>query len=579
MLLVASETELSPTCRVWGTGGWLPPEEREALDWLTLGRLLGWSVGVTRWTKSGLEAGLPGGSRWVILACDPDCVGEELMALLASILAAEPILVIVRAGAAGTSLARLAGAARRPERVSGRSLRWLGPGPQRRWLCRKPLDASSLEASEATLTWANLEGAPLIVARSVGRGVVATLGFHPSRGRDADGMVTALLRHLLIWGAAAPVAWLDLEASLVLRMDDGGGAQNVHLRSWSYPKLGEAEWTAIGADLKRRNGRMSIGYIAGWVDDGDAGRGALEVAGRMPHRVPGQVYPSPLVKYQDRAGHGPGTLHDYEAEFRGIQALRAAGLGDVELHGYTHMHPDAASWAEAPDRYEAEAWYRELGRGVEATIAARPPNEHPLALGIAAFRRHFGARPTTLIAPGDQWTNDALERALDLGLHLVSSYYLALRDAERFCWTTHVCAPYLDEANPAWFDAGLPVVGYFHDRDVVLEGVGWISKCLDRWQAAGAQKLLDFRELAAVLGGRYHLDLRHGEPCLTVTRESGPPLVRPVSIGIRIRGEPAPPKLSMLLDGRTLVAKVDPVGDGLGRVTLPIQPAAGDVVS
>ena len=93
-----------------------------------------------------------------------------------------------------------------------------------------------------------------------------------------------------------------------------------------------------------RNGRISVGYVSGWVDSGDVTRGRVKVAGRVPRRVPGQVYPSPLVQYQDLTGYAPGTLYDYEAEFRGIQALRAAGLGDVELHGHTHMHPDSASW-------------------------------------------------------------------------------------------------------------------------------------------------------------------------------------------------------------------------------------------
>src|SRR5438034_1177388 len=135
MLLVASDTELPPAERVWGTGGWLPPAAREALDWLTLARLCGWAVTVTRRNAP------------------------------------------------------------------------------------------------------RLDGATGIAARPVGRGAVATLGFHPSEARDQDGAGTALVRHLLIWGAGAPVAWHELEGSLVLRMDDPGGAQNVHLRGWTYAKL------------------------------------------------------------------------------------------------------------------------------------------------------------------------------------------------------------------------------------------------------------------------------------------------------------------------------------------------------
>jgi hypothetical protein len=84
MLLVTSEVELPPAHRVWGTGGWLPPEQREALDWLTLLRFLGWSVTVTRWTSAGLDRGLLDGSLCIVLACNPDGLGEELVAPLTS---------------------------------------------------------------------------------------------------------------------------------------------------------------------------------------------------------------------------------------------------------------------------------------------------------------------------------------------------------------------------------------------------------------------------------------------------------------------------------------------------------------
>ena len=575
LLLVASKTELPASHRVCGTGGWLPPEEREALDWLTLSRFVGWGATVTRWTNSGLDKGLMGGSRCIVLACDPDGLGEELVALLGSRLATEPILVVARAGAAGGALTRLAGAAHRPDRVTGRALCWIGPGLERRWHCRKPLEASALELSGETATWATLEGAPLIVARRVGHGVIITLGFHPSQARDVDGSTTALLKHLLIYSSAAPVAWLDLEGTLVLRMDDPGGAQNVFSRRWSYPKLGEAEWAAIGAELRRREGRLSVCYVAGWVDDGDALRGTLEVGDHQRPRVPGKVYPSPLVKYRDHAGHAPGTLHDYEAEFRGIQLLRMAGLGDVELHGYTHMHPDTNAWAKAPDRYDgspATSWYRELGRAAQAILAARPPEQHPLALGMAALRQYFNVSPTTLICPGDVWTPNVPERALDLGLQMMSSYYLAIRDGARFCWTQHVCAPYLDRPEAAWFDAGLPIVCYFHDYELALEGVHWMSQWLDRWQEAGARKFMDFRELAAAIGRRLSLDEDDAALYLRVTSEGAPALVRPLTVFIHVPGRLLPTQISVLHNDRPLSLPVYPSGEGFGRVILPCSP-------
>src|SRR5262249_8331846 len=157
------------------------------------------------------------------------------------------------------------------------------------------LEMDRLELSSDTAAWATLDDAPTIVARRVGRGTVATLGFHPSEARDADGTVTALLRHVLIRGAGAPVAWHDLAGPLIVRMDDTGGAQNVPLESWTYPKLGEPAWAHVGAELARRKGRVSIGYVPGWVDDGDPARGTLQISGQRVERVPGRVHPSPLV--------------------------------------------------------------------------------------------------------------------------------------------------------------------------------------------------------------------------------------------------------------------------------------------
>jgi hypothetical protein len=577
MLVIAADTELRPADRIWGYGGWLPPEERppewrEALDWLTLGRICGWDVAVRRRTATGLDGSIPEGVRWIIVACDPDALGEAVVAGLAARLETEPVLLIARAATAGSPVGRLAGIARADRSVAGQDLCWQGPGPQRRWYCRAPLEAGALDLQEnrGVAAWATLEGAPLIAARRIGRGTVVTLGLHPSAARDADGSATALLRQLLVWGATTPTAWLDLEGCLVLRMDDPGGSQNVHYKDWLYPKIAEAAWTDLAADLKRRKGRLSIGYVAGWVDDGDSRRGKLEVANRQVERVAGAIYPSPQVKYQDLDGDAPGTLHDYESEYRGIQALRVAGLGDVELHGYTHLHPDTAVWAAAADRYEATSWYRELGHGATATIAARAPEEHPLALGMAAIRRHFGITPTTLICPGDQWTDAVIERALALGLQLVSCYHVALRHGERFCWTSYIRAPYLDDPQPAQFDAGLPVVGYFHDREPALEGVSWVSRWLDRWQEAGAKRLLDFRELAAALGLRLRLDTDRRGLRLTITGIPGaPPLVRPLPVNICLPARPAPSHLTVSLEGEEIALPIHPWAEGVGQVYVP----------
>jgi hypothetical protein len=67
VLLIASDLELPSNRRVWGTGGWMKPEEREALDWLILCRLLGWRVRILHPADCDFDAVLSRASGWVIL--------------------------------------------------------------------------------------------------------------------------------------------------------------------------------------------------------------------------------------------------------------------------------------------------------------------------------------------------------------------------------------------------------------------------------------------------------------------------------------------------------------------------------
>jgi hypothetical protein len=310
---------------------------------------------------------------------------------------------------------------------------------------------------------------------------------------------------MLIRESPAPVAWVDFEHTLALRMDDPGAAQNVHLESWRYRQLDGPAWAAIGAELEARAARLSVGYVGGWVDDGDATRGTLTVGGRAVERQPGRVHPSPQVIYESPGDAPLAGMHDYAGQYRALCSLQARMVVGIELHGFTHMHPDSQAWAAAPDRYEDVGWYRELGARALPFLAALPPESHPLVVGMKELQRHFGERPSTLICPGDQWTHEAFDVALSLGLAAVSSYYYAFRHDGRFCWAQHVCAPYLDEADGRWFDSGLPVVGYFHDADVALHGIDWLTDSLDAWSAAGARRFVTLRELAAA--SQVHIDV------------------------------------------------------------------------
>src|SRR5262249_10232898 len=140
--------------------------------------------------------------------------------------------------------------------------------------------------------------------------------------------------------------------------------------------------------------------------------------------------------------------------------------------------------------------------------------------------------------------------------------------------TQHVCAPYLDEEDALWFDGGLPVVGYFHDRDLAVHGPSWLGACLDRWRDAGARRLLDFRELAGIVGRCLTLEEDTNGARLLCAGEGAPQLVRPLTIGLRWPGKRRPARVHARLDGEESSLAVEGLPGGLARVVLP-EPAQG----
>ena len=487
--LIADADELPPAARVWGRENRvLPAAEREALCWLTLGRLLGWDVEVAY--DVGELADAP------IVIAARDLTDEESEALEAR--AEAGALVITRAAPG-------------EERTVSGALRWSGPGEARDWEVwpevsvrgSDPKDpAASKRRDRSGLTpWAWLGDTPLVVARPVGRGHVATLTAHPAELADAAPSGTGLLKHLLTQAAPAPLAWLDLEGWVIVRLDDPGSSSSVHLDDWAHRGLRPEEWAAVTDSLAEREARITIGYVPGWVDDGDPGRGELLVSGEPAERRPGAVHPSPLVSYRSRNGDAD---HDHPAELAALAALRERGAGSLEPHGYTHVRPvfadgaddPYAAWAAAPDRHTEVSWFREL-EGLETP----PEGGDPVLHGPAMLAEHAGADPVALCCPGFACSPAATESAVAL-LRLVSAETLAIRDGERLAWCDHVRNPFIDGAAGPWLEAGVPAVAWLHDRDLVNEGTGWLGERLDEWSAHGARRFADLRELAAALDQR-----------------------------------------------------------------------------
>jgi hypothetical protein len=549
--LVAAPPHALPHGPVWGQEDAVgTPSTYEPVDWLTLLRLLGWSTTVSSWSDAALDT-----SRHdvVILAGDPDAMPSDRLDGLAQRLRRDAVLVIRPAGSESPDF-------------DGRRLAWVGPGGHAHWTL--PVTGRELEAPPGAEVWATLEGRPVVVARRTGRqGLIATLGIEPE-GRWTP-PTAVVIKRVLTHGCRVPTAWLDLAGTLVLRMDDPGGAPNVHLRSWSYRRLTETEWREIGEVLRLRGAHMSVGYTPGWVDDGDPERGTVLVDGAEPVRYGGAIHQSARVVHVDRGGSTPGRVNDYTSEYRGIERLRAEELLSVELHGYTHVHADVERWARAPDRYDEVSWYQEFTPESDAVLSTRDAGEHSLVLGHALLRKTFGVQPTTLVCPGDAWTPSTLRHALQVGLSLVSARGFALRHEGRFCWCAGVATVPLDAPSGDYFAAELPVICRFHDLEPATLGVPWFGEALDEWRRLGGRRLIDFRELSSALGRRLRL-LRDsgGEWRLCFGGHRGGSLPRPLPVLLRVPGGPPPTEIRLERSGTDLRLPVQTIEGGIGRVML-----------
>lgn len=250
----------------------------------------------------------------------------------------------------------------------------------------------------------------------------------------------------------------DLRNTLVLRLDDPGAAVKEHLRGWAHAPMAKADWAALWAALDGW-GRVSVFCCPGYVREDGSVRDSREV---LPQ------------------------------EWQQLDEGVARGAAELECHGFTHMHPDTSAWVAAPDGRDDMGWFRELW----------PPDlveEPSVELQAARLRDWQGAtgQPgTSLVAPGEEWGLNTLAAAQQAGFRLFNSWGLCLLDRPVPTWTTGIGSPYLDEADPSWFNDGLPQIGYWHDRDMVVHGPGWIGEQLGRWRDCGATRAISFADLA-----------------------------------------------------------------------------------
>lgn len=169
-------------------------------------------------------------------------------------------------------------------------------------------------------------------------------------GGDIDEMLlyqqlrTALRRAVTeAIGYALVKTWTN---DVVLYMDDFGAAQNAWSEHWHYHALTREEIERyIIEPLKAHHAVLSLNVVPGFVDD-------------TQHRI----VPTWHQQFTDEFG----TKQDYVSTKKGLDEGIAAGVFEIEGHGWTHMQPDLTSppgpwWGSGINDERAEGgWYREF---------------------------------------------------------------------------------------------------------------------------------------------------------------------------------------------------------------------------
>jgi len=277
----------------------------------------------------------------------------------------------------------------------------------------------------------------------------------------------SIFHRSLLWGLGYLVEpGQDYAHRILLMCDDWGAADKSFLSYWRYQTVTEELMRGkVIPALAARKAVVSANVVTGFVD-------------RKTHRV--------ISPWGQKFTDAYGVLQDYTSTQRALKAAAAAGVLEIESHGWTHMQPDLDSppgpWWTADLDGEASAggWYEEFAdtrRGTEAPALAQL---FILKRSLDYLREDFGARPLSVIIGGGAWSKSYANHSARIaaqagfGLFDINERYfyldrdMALDMAGISTGKTHAYDRELRlDQWPPHLDG--PMVIVFHDRDISLQ--------------------------------------------------------------------------------------------------------------
>ena len=260
---------------------------------------------------------------------------------------------------------------------------------------------------------------------------------------------------------------VDYSHRIEIEMDDWGTSDKGYLSYWHYLEPSEETLREhLIAALQKHHAVASANVNTGYAD-----------------RKTKQILSPWAQDFTDAYGRH----QNFASTQRGLKAALAAGVLEIQSHGWTHMQPDLESppgpwWtADLEGEGSAGGWYTEFGderRGVENPAIVQLFH---LQRSLEYLKKDFGQRPLELRPGGGAWSrsyaNHTASVAARAGFGIFhaepSAYYYLDRDLALDMWgisphtTVAFDRPFHTELWPPHPDGPFMVV--FHDRDIAYQ--------------------------------------------------------------------------------------------------------------
>ncbi len=306
----------------------------------------------------------------------------------------------------------------------------------------------------------------------------------------------------LVWSLGyLMVPNLDYAHSIEIEIDDWGTSDKGYLSYWRYLEPSEETLREhLIAPLQKRHAVVAANVITGYVD-------------RKTKRI--------LSPWDQKFSDLYGLHQDYGSTRKGLLDAVAAGVLEIQSHGWTHMQPDLDSppgpWWTADLDGEAshDGWYTEFGDERRHEEVPAIVQLFHMEQGMKYIQEDFGQLPLELRHGGSGWgksyVNSTGRIAALAGFGIFHAepnfyYYLApdlVLDMTGISPQTEAGydRPLHAEQWPAHPDG--PVMMVFHDRDIALQP-DFIERLFDAfppdYQTVSANQVIGYEHARIAAG-------------------------------------------------------------------------------